>query len=65
MGDRWGGSPGRGHRIADRVRQYVRRLAELADIDVTLTLREQDSKIRVISARTMSRKKRSYYDGQT
>jgi uncharacterized protein len=34
-------------------------------LHVTFTLREQDSKIRVISARTMSRKERFYYDGQT
>jgi uncharacterized protein len=34
-------------------------------LHVTFTLREQGSEIRVISARTMSRKERHYYDGQT
>ena len=31
-------------------------------LHVTFTLRQKDSKIRIISARNMSRKERSYYD---
>ena len=33
-------------------------------LHATFTLREQETKIRVISARAMSRKERSYYDKQ-
>ena len=33
-------------------------------LQVTFTLRDSETKIRVISARTMSRKERAYYDKQ-